>query len=282
VLGPRQLAGRVTGEGEQRVVRREPAAVVAHRDPLDAALDEADVHVARAGIEGVLNELLHHRRRTLDHLARGDLPLHARGEYGDLPHAFRSGSENEAGILPRDPRLDLGMARFESGAAEQAKGELLRLLDRRLAERIDSRQPARAHRRHLEQVDQLAQRERIDGGQDERRARAPAARQRQLGRVLRAVQQRTQRVAAEAPDLLDVLKSRGDVEWLAVVLDPQEEDDLVARAFQIELELRVLVGAATRPHRRLPVLDDAAVAVYRLAEALAPELAEPVPPRRPA
>ena len=54
-----------------------------------------------------------------------------------------------------------------------------------------------------------------------------------------------------------------------MVLDPQEEHDLVPRALQVELELRVLVGAAACPHRRLPVLDDAAVAVHRLAEALA-------------
>src|SRR5262249_8846125 len=137
------------------------------------------------------------------------------GSIATFPTRLAPGSENEAGILPRDPRLDLGTARFESGATEQAEGDLLGLLDRRLGERLDSRQPARAPRRQLGEVDRLAQRERIDGGQDEGRARAAAARQRQLGRVLGAVQQPAQRVAAEAPDLLDVLEGRRDVERLA-------------------------------------------------------------------
>ena len=42
---------------------------------------------------------------------------------------------------------------------------------------------------------------------------------------------------------------------VAVVLDAQEEHDLVARALEVELELRVLVRAAARAHGGLPVLD---------------------------
>src|SRR5262249_58451427 len=67
----------------------------------------------------------------------------------------RSGSEDETPILPRHPGLDLRPARLEPGTPHEAEGELLRLLDRRLAERVDTREPYRGHGRHLEQVDEL-------------------------------------------------------------------------------------------------------------------------------
>src|SRR5206468_3121749 len=60
----------------------------------------------------------------------------------------------------------------------------------------------------------------------------------------------------------------------------EEEEHLVGRPLHVELELRVLVGGAERAHRRLPPLDGAAGQVPRLAEALRPELAEPVGGRR--
>ena len=65
-------------------------------------------------------------------------------------------------------------------------------------------------------------------------------------------------------DLLEVLVGRGDLEGLAVVVDAHEEHDLVARSVEVELQVRVLVGAAAGPHRRLPVLDQAARPVVAL------------------
>ena len=85
-----------------------------------------------------------------------------------------------------------------------------------------------------------------------------------------------ERVAAEIADLLDVLVRGRDVERLSVIVDAEKEHDLVARSLEVELQVRVLIRAAARTHGRLPVLDHAAVAVHRLAEALAPQLAEPV------
>jgi hypothetical protein len=85
----RELARPVPRECQQGVVGVHALAVVAHRDAVDAAAAQADLDVARAGVERVLHQLLHHRRGTLDHLAGGDLSLYDRGEYGDLPHATR-------------------------------------------------------------------------------------------------------------------------------------------------------------------------------------------------
>ncbi len=86
VLRARELAGRVAREGDQRVLRRHALAVVAHRDQVEPARGEAHLHVARARVERVLDQLLHYRGRPLDHLASRDLPLHRRREDRDLAH----------------------------------------------------------------------------------------------------------------------------------------------------------------------------------------------------
>jgi len=62
------------------------SAVVAYRDQVEPARAEADLHVARARVERVLDQLLHHRARPLDHLAGRDLPLHRRRKDRDLAH----------------------------------------------------------------------------------------------------------------------------------------------------------------------------------------------------
>ena len=67
------LARRVTGERERRIVGAHAFAVVAHPDQAQAAVLELDDDAARARVERVLDELLHDRRRTLDHLAGRDL-----------------------------------------------------------------------------------------------------------------------------------------------------------------------------------------------------------------
>src|SRR5439155_276312 len=110
--------------------------------------------------------------------------------------------------------------------------------------------------------------------------RPAALGERQLGRLVLGVEQLAERVAAEIADPFQVLVGRRQVDHHAVVLDAREEDHLVARARHVELELRVLVGGAERAHGRLAPLDGAAGEVLRLAEALRPELAEPVGGRR--
>ena len=58
---------------EQQLVAIDAAAVVAHAAQAHAAFFDLDLDAPRAGIEAVLDQLLHHGGRTLDDLARGDL-----------------------------------------------------------------------------------------------------------------------------------------------------------------------------------------------------------------
>ena len=52
--------------------RRHPAAVVDHFDAVDAAAGESHRNFARAGVDGVLDQLLQGAGRAFDNLARGD------------------------------------------------------------------------------------------------------------------------------------------------------------------------------------------------------------------
>jgi hypothetical protein len=70
-----------------------PPAVVAHADQADAAFLEIDVDAARAGIERVLDEFLHHRRRPFDDLARGDLVDEGVGKLADRHVAATLGDQ---------------------------------------------------------------------------------------------------------------------------------------------------------------------------------------------
>jgi hypothetical protein len=45
-----------------------------------------DRHAARAGVDGILDQFLDHRRGTLDDLASGDLVREVSGQAGDLCH----------------------------------------------------------------------------------------------------------------------------------------------------------------------------------------------------
>ncbi|GAB1412399.1 hypothetical protein MASR1M97_11350 [Candidatus Desulfobacillus denitrificans] len=73
ILQRGDLAGGVTGERQRQLVLRNAAAVVDDADLPHAALEQLHRDIARAGVEAVLQQLLHHRGRPLDHLAGGDL-----------------------------------------------------------------------------------------------------------------------------------------------------------------------------------------------------------------
>ena len=66
------LAGGVALEGEQSVIVGHAAAVVGHPDQALAARLDGHFNAPGAGVNGVLDQLLHHRRRPLHHLAGGD------------------------------------------------------------------------------------------------------------------------------------------------------------------------------------------------------------------
>ena len=68
-----QLRRRVALERQQRVVMVHSAAVVNHADHALAARFDFDANRARARVQRVFEQLLHHRRGPLDHLARRDL-----------------------------------------------------------------------------------------------------------------------------------------------------------------------------------------------------------------
>src|SRR6266851_2927151 len=72
------LARGVTLQGELRILAIHPRTVVAHADQRLAAVLELDPYGVRAGIEGILDELLDDRCGTLDDLAGGNL-------IGDIP-----------------------------------------------------------------------------------------------------------------------------------------------------------------------------------------------------
>jgi len=78
-----QLAGRVAHDRQQQVVGMDALAVVTHRDKPEPALLELNIDAARASVDRVVDQLLDHRRRPLDDLARGDLVDGQRAQEGD-------------------------------------------------------------------------------------------------------------------------------------------------------------------------------------------------------
>ena len=89
-----QLRSGVPLERQQRIVVAHPAAVVHHADHALAAGLHFDAHRPRPGIQRVFEQLLHHRRRPLHHLARGDAVGYGFRQYAYARHsAFRCQSE---------------------------------------------------------------------------------------------------------------------------------------------------------------------------------------------
>ncbi len=114
------LAGRVARERQQQLVALDAAAVVAHAAQAHAALFDLDFDAARAGIDAVLDQLLEHGRRALDHLARGDLMDELFGQDADRhrrgaeakPRDRIADATGSSGYcpVPEVPRLAVGFA----------------------------------------------------------------------------------------------------------------------------------------------------------------------------
>ena len=85
-------------ERERQLLRLDAAAVIAHPDQARATALDVDLDAAGTGIEAVLDELLDDRRRTLDHLARGDLIDELTGEDADRHEVRVPFSRPEAGV----------------------------------------------------------------------------------------------------------------------------------------------------------------------------------------
>ena len=85
VLGA-QLAGGVAEEGGGGLVIGDAAAVVGDPDQAHAAVLDLHRQGVRPGVDGVLHELLHHRRGALHHLAGGDQIRHMGVKLLDMGH----------------------------------------------------------------------------------------------------------------------------------------------------------------------------------------------------
>ncbi len=97
-----ELRGGVPLDRERQRLGVHAGTVVRDLDPFDAAGGERDRDPARPGVERVLHQLLHRRRRPLDHLAGGDAADHRVGQAADaggLRGGPRIGVRGEAGGL---------------------------------------------------------------------------------------------------------------------------------------------------------------------------------------
>ena len=84
-----ELGGGVALDGEFEIGARHAGAVVGDADQPAAAAVGDDVDAAGAGIERVLDQLLDHARRPLDHLAGGDA----------VDDCFRQLADGHGGLL---------------------------------------------------------------------------------------------------------------------------------------------------------------------------------------
>ena len=83
----RQLARRMRLKAHLGILAIHPAAVVRHlNQPLTALLDQHP-YPRRTRVNRILDQLLHHRSRTLNHLARRNPPRQLRRQYPDDAHA---------------------------------------------------------------------------------------------------------------------------------------------------------------------------------------------------
>ena len=71
---------------KQRVVMRHPGTIVDHADHALAALLDFDANGVRAGVNGVFEQLFHHRCGPLDNFPRGDFIRHRLRQYSDSAH----------------------------------------------------------------------------------------------------------------------------------------------------------------------------------------------------
>ena len=86
IVGGAQLGGGVALEGQQRVVAIHAVAVVGDADEPAPAGFDLDADAGGAGVERVLQQLLHHRGGPVHHLAGGDLVGNLVGKNADAAH----------------------------------------------------------------------------------------------------------------------------------------------------------------------------------------------------
>ncbi len=112
-----ELAGGVPLHAQRQLVRVHAAAVIGDLDPLDAAACEPHGDARGAGVQRVLDQLAHRRRRPLDHLAGGDAVDRGLGQQAD---ARRTPSPRPSPMREREScrPLPLGEGRGERPRAQ--------------------------------------------------------------------------------------------------------------------------------------------------------------------
>ena len=102
------LARRVAAQGGRQLVGRNAVAVVFHDDAAHAAAGKPHDDGGGARVDRVVDQLAHHRRRPLDHLAGGDLAHQLAGQLADRPAQARLEDGIHGGIVGRPPRAKAG------------------------------------------------------------------------------------------------------------------------------------------------------------------------------
>jgi hypothetical protein len=94
------LAGRVPGNGQAQVVRGDAFTVIADADQSRPAFLQVDVDAPRAGVQGILDQFLDHRRRPFHHLAGSDLVDEGVGKLADRHGDGRLDGALDASVAP--------------------------------------------------------------------------------------------------------------------------------------------------------------------------------------
>ncbi len=118
IVGPRDLARRVTLDREPRVLRIHPFAVVLDAQRLLPAELDGDRNPPRARVERVLDELLDDRRRTLDDLAGGDLIGEVQGQAVDAGHDSVGSRQSRVGSRSRQSQSESVVGSRESSSRQ--------------------------------------------------------------------------------------------------------------------------------------------------------------------
>ena len=147
ILERHDLAGRVPRQRNPDLVRLDADAVIAHPDQTASAAFEFHLDAARSGIQRVLDQLLDHRCRALDHLAGGDLTDECVGQ--DLNgHRRTSRIAHSRTAHPGGPARALRVPR--SGARVTRGGGQHRLCDGRSGGRRHLRNAGAGRRIRIE------------------------------------------------------------------------------------------------------------------------------------
>ena len=93
-----QLARGVAQHGQLQLLGGDPAAVVADADQAQPATLNLHPHRRRPGVQGVLHQLLDHRRRAFHHLPGGDLGHQVRGQEANGGGRRRVSARGFAGL----------------------------------------------------------------------------------------------------------------------------------------------------------------------------------------